>query len=720
MQRWILAAVVVLAGALVGLVVLLGTRDRQPNNVADAPARESPRADVLANVPAPFLEASSAVLRVHVTTEVDGQPLAGARVQAHVQGKPTIAQLAPLTRDSRGRAQHTGRDGIAELALDPGIDYLIFAGLDDRPDLQRQFVALEPPLAGDEVRTVSIALPADTERQRQRDSPAKPDVRVHARVVDRETGAPIRGARVGRSVGWTTSALDDERRTDDDGRFVIESASQRQIFRLIASGYEPACVAPVTGHATPERALEIALSRASSARVTVVDSNGTPIPGLDASLETALFRFGRPDAHALLDAGGIGNATYRVRTDERGVAVFADLPPRMPLTGWLERGRHEMFRAPELMLAPGEAREVTWRVGGGCVLRGVAFEANGKPAAGLAIALESSWSAKPRYFDSGLSRERRHALTDRDGRFAFGDVDPGDWWIGPASEDPDRGVGPRDAAPYARVVSVPREARNVDVEIRVQRGLVISGRVLDPAGSPVMFATIEFTRTTEELRGHGLTNNYGDGRFVLGPVESGEYELRASAVGFVTSEPLAARAGDTDVALRLRPGGTIDGLVVEKPTGGPAAARLVVATRAPAERVVSVSYTEANGALRLNGLAPGVYDLGASTTGGLVGVARDVEVAVGAKRTVRLELEPGARVRVHFEGPWPHCGVSVLLGDALTTTDSIVKGTEQTLLSPAGSVVVRLRSYVEQKDFDLPLTLAVGETRDVTFDGTWK
>lgn len=46
--------------------------------------------------------------------------------------------------------------------------------------------------------------------------------------------------------------------------------------------------------------------------------------------------------------------------------------------------------------------------------------------------------------------------------------------------------------------------------------------------------------------------------------------------------------------------------------------------------------------------------------------------------------------------------------------------TERPITLPAGRIVVSARLCPEGEDFDLPLTLAVGETRDLFFDGAWK
>jgi len=254
--------------------------------------------------------------------------------------------------------------------------------------------------------------------------------------------------------------------------------------------------------------------------------------------------------------------------------------------------------------------------------------------------------------------------------------------------------------------------------VRLHRGLAIRGRVLTPSGEPAKYASIRISGTTSGVFGQENMND-PEGRFVLGPLEAGEVTLRASSMGdFVDSESVAARPGDVDFVLRFRTGGALRGLVVNKTDGAPTAATVLV--RDHAGTGVSMPRANAQGVFELAGLAPGLYDVSASTSNGAVGLARDIEVTAGASRDVRVEVEASARVRVRYAGPWPNVGISVYVGDALFATNGMPKGTETTLTAPVGAIVVRIRNYAEKTEFDLPLVLTVGETRDVVFDGTWK
>ncbi len=732
MQRPLLIAAVVIVAALAAVLWLRRpatsdpaggpVRSAQESVAADAPPLDAPatpsssgnRVEVATAPPADVESATGMAwtgVRVQVTAKEDGTPIAGVRVRAGVPGTRYSTEDVDGSHGALNENPLTGADGVVELELAPGSKYTISAQ-PENDSMGPGSIAVDPPLAEHEVRVLAIALPT------------RPDLVLHGRVIDRETNAPIPDARVGRSASWNKIVPEDNQRTDNDGRFqVVGNSWRRAVVNVLASGYEIACVRLVQGHTTAETALEITLSRAASVRLTVFDAAGAPLGGLRATLVTAQYRFGRPDGMALVDAGWTDDAEFAAKTDARGGAVLMDLPPRMPLEGVLYRGREELLRVSEpITLSPGESRAIVWRLGSGCSIHGIALEIDGQPVAGLPICLESARMPQSIYFEPVSSEPRRLATTDEAGRFEFADVGPGDWWVGPAPKKIERtkSVQKDEVAPRAQLVQVAGDMRRVDVELRVHRGLTIEGRVLDPTGKPPRYSHITFTRSAEKLWGAENMND-AEGRFILGPLEAGEYELTAgSHASFVSSEPVIARAGDTDVVLRLRAGGKLQGLVVDKASGTPTAASLVIRAHTPVDWAVSLPIANDKGIFQLDGLSAGLYDVAASTSSGLIGVVRAVEVAAGATRDVRVEVEPGSRVRLRYEGPWPFVGVSLLLGDAPAYANGIGKGTESVLVSPAGSVVLRLRNHAEQLDFDLPLTLKVGETRDVVFDGSWK
>ncbi|MBL8862573.1 MAG: carboxypeptidase regulatory-like domain-containing protein [Planctomycetes bacterium] len=651
-------------------------------------------------------------IRVRTVSKETGAPLAGIPVSARATGSRSGIRSVAGSRGTGAEMPSTDESGYAEFVLQAGFTGTLHAnGLAGVAGSGSREV--DEPLAPGEVRTVEIALPTAL------------DLVLHGRVVDRETNAPIPGARVGTSQGLGKIRADGEQLTAGDGRFRVAGASwNRHVVQVIAAGYEPAALRMGPGHEDPAAPLEIALSRVASVRITASAVDGAPLVGQRVVLSTAGYRFGRPDGMDLIRAGWIEDARYTAVTDAGGRAFLPELPPRMPFAGVLQEGRDEVFRAPEeLVLEPGELREVAWRVGAGAAIHGLALEASGTPAAGLAIALQPARSPQPTHFQRSEAEGRRSAQTDAEGRFTFADVGPGDWWVGPAplARNRRQPAANDDVAPAAQLVAVAPGAARVDVTLRVARGHTIRGRLVDPDGGAVRHAFVTIERATDRFHANENVNTT-DGSFVLGPLEPGEYVLNARSIGeFVDPLPVTARTGDTDVVLQFQRGGGIAGLVLGA-DGKPAPrADVVLNPRVPGGWSQLSSAAGDDGRFSFDGLAAGLYDLAARTADGRIGLATAIEVVAGATRdAVRVETAPGARVRVRFTGPGAHVSVSVLAGGVTIHADGVEQGTERTFAAPAGACLVRATRYPERIETDLPLTLAAGETRDLVFDGVWK
>lgn len=736
MQRRLLLAVLV---ALVVFALVTWLRDAPRQTDSLAPGNKSDVVEV-ASAPAPLVapgageratertevasaEAESAQaappprteswtgLRVRTVSRDTRAPIAKIPVSARTAGSRVSIHAVAGSRGTIAERPSTDADGYAELVIDAGFVGTVHAyGLDGVAGFES--ATIDTPLASGEVRDVVIELPTAL------------DVVLHGRVIDRETGAPIPGAQVGPSLGLGKIRDDLVQRTDADGRFRVEGATWRpHVVQVLAIGYEPAALRVGPGHADATTALEIALSRSASARITVSGADGAPIAGKRVALTTEGYRFGRPDGLELISTNWIDEARYTATTDAAGRAFFAELPPRMPFAGTVWDGRDALFRAPqEIALEPGELREVAWRVGSGCTILGLALEESGAPAADLAIALQPARFAKPSHFERHDVEGRRFAKTDAEGRFAIADVGPGDWWIGAAPPRAGRQpAGEDQPAPAAQLLRIAPGAALAEVTIRVARGHAIRGRVLDPDGAPADFAFVHIERAADGLLAQENVHS-NDGTFVLGPLEPGEYVLTGNSMGrFVDALPVTARTGDTDVVIQFGRGGAIHGVVLGA-DGKPAApADVVVNGRVPGRWANMSSAADADGTFRFDGLEAGLYDVAARTADGRVGVATAIEVRAGEPPAdARIATKPGARVRVRYDGPKSHVTVSVLQDGVVVHADGVEKGTEHTFVAPAGPCVVRASQHPERVDTDLRVELAAGATRELVFDGAWR
>lgn len=189
------------------------------------------------------------------------------------------------------------------------------------------------------------------------------------------------------------------------------------------------------------------------------------------------------------------------------------------------------------------------------------------------------------------------------------------------------------------------QAGDVGLVLRLGAEFPITGRVLDPDGSPVEEARVvaegaageaevppggeeeepggSLSRLeellTEELRGLGSSVTFDtgpDGAFRIGGLAKGTFRLVASKRGFLDATA-TVEAGTPDVVLRLGRGFTIEGRVVEAGTGKPIPEASIRATPvsspaagpdAPDPRAVWAQ-VERNGTFVVEGAQEGTYSL---------------------------------------------------------------------------------------------------------------
>ncbi len=651
-------------------------------------------------------------VRVRVLALEDERPLQNAQVRIRIPGARQSWADVERSHGTLAEEVRTDSDGVAEIEMDAGVLFSVHVqGL--RGDAGSTSVSVDPALTSGEVRELTARIPTAL------------DIDLHGQVTDRETGAPIADARVGKLTGWSKLDEAEAQHTGADGRFRAQGATwKRSVLNVLADGYELAVIALVSGHDTEANELKIELSRVASLRVTVRDESNAALSGLRVTLSTAQYRFGRPDGSAVIDAGMIEDAIWAAKTGADGVAVLEGLPARMPFDGVVSNGREELWRTPSpLTFDPEESRAVEWKIGGGCAIHGVVLEMDGRVVPRQAVCIQLMRVGGPTFFTPFEDDGRRTIQSDDEGRFVFRGVAPGDWMVGPAPAPTKfpKEVAPDEPAPFGQLVTIaPRTART-DVEVRLQRGLAIRGRVLAPSGNAAKHAYVSAESADGHLR-MSVNMNGAEGLFVLGPLLDSEYVLRASAMDrFVDSDPVRARPGDTDVVLQLRAGGTLRGLVVDKETGAPVKAKCLLHPHTPLVWDMRGVGTDENGVFEVSGLDKGLYSFAATTTNGRIGLLSSIDVPAGSTVDgLRIEVEPGATVRVRYEGPRPFTSFTLFAGEAAIGGDGITKGTDHSFLAPAGRIVVRATHFPEREDFDFALTLTVGETRDVVFDGAWK
>ncbi|HUR27220.1 MAG TPA: carboxypeptidase-like regulatory domain-containing protein [Planctomycetota bacterium] len=552
---------------------------------------------------------------------------------------------------------------------------------------------------------------------------ASPDHVFHARAVDLVTRVAVAGAK----VKWDGVEL----LTNLDGRFSFHGEDwTNESMQLDAAGYSRVWILPSSGHETAETALEISMTKCATLRVHVLEASGRPIVGANVTAVVARYKLLQPEEQGVQHRAVYEDDFFRAKTDGTGTAVLASLPARAGMKLSAERLRESLrSENEELVLQPGEEREWTWHIGTGCRVFGTVTAADGRRTEGQEIWLQPARMNLPRFFERFDDEGRRETRCDARGEYEFTDVTPGSWCVGPADA---RGQGmpwkEGLVAPWAEHIDVSAELQEVRVDIVLTHDLAIRGRVEDSHGNPVATTVLAARETSSVL---SITQSDADGRFVIGPLVPGNYRLHANARhrgndrGEMGSDEWTAVAGSNDIVLRLQLGCTVSGTVVDEISGETLQATLTLTPDSPGQEkfrsMTQLGSSNASGQFSISGLPPGVYSLSASTLSGRIGILRSFALAQGADRVgVELRVARGGTVNVFYDGSAPYAGVRLSSLDSAFTSVGIQKGTRRSFTVPVGRTVARLMLFGDATQFETAFDLAVGETKELTFDGAWK
>jgi hypothetical protein len=266
------------------------------------------------------------------------------------------------------------------------------------------------------------------------------------------------------------------------------------------------------------------------------------------------------------------------------------------------------------------------------------------------------------------------------------------------------------------------------VDIELVRGLSIRGRVEAPDGRPIARTMIFCSQVDSAALIVGQSGD--DGGFTIGPLVVGDYKLRArptqvrGAEQFAAAPELTVRSGAIDVVLRMQPGCSIIGRVIDAVSGEPVDAELLVSPLAGQSGVEDSwslpNATRAKG-FEIRGLNAASYSLAARTTDGSVGLLSPIALQSGEQKLgVEIRVERGALLSVSYDGPRPYGNMQVLLNGVPIVAAGMERGSRQTFPVPSGAAIARMVQGPPLENFDLELDLKVGETKELRFDGAWK
>ncbi len=510
-------------------------------------------------------------------------------------------------------------------------------------------------------------------------------------------------------------------------RTLFDPAEWGIVYEIAADGFSPALFVTDSQRGSERSPWIARLWRTASLEVVVRDRADLPVLNGTLHVRTDLYEIGGDDAMrwALI---GDGMAEWAAKADPTGTYRLANLPSRVPFELELRSEKETLFRPPDsLGLEPGESRRIAWSIGAGCTLRGILLDQLDHPVAQRLLWLTRRAQAGPPgegfcfYYNGDQEKVVQSTRTDTTGAFRFDDVPAGEWWLGPSPSrtnwweiEPDEAR--QEVVEKAAYVKIPADVIDHRVTLHVERGLLIRGRVVDFQGEPVKFPC---SLRAEWRDGHGFlqVKSNVECRFTLGPVAAGEYEITAGGShGLADSLPVTAKAGSEDVLLVLRQGGVISGVVIAIGQTQETTLAYYWITRPTADPFFLMwSQTDEAGDFSAGGLLPGVYDICAATPDGLIGITRGLEVHAGEDlRDVRVEMIPGAHLRLTYAGPFEHAHIRVTAGLTTVKADGLHRGTSMIFTVPADhELQVRWSDDTGKKTETI--ALRVGETRELSF-----
>lgn len=359
------------------------------------------------------------------------------------------------------------------------------------------------------------------------------------------------------AAGRSTFAADRQTKSDDAGHFQFERqvAGEYLIQAQLDDSVSPSIRVKLDASTQPAT---LVLLAGASLTVTVVSAQtDRPIPG-------ALVR-----VLVANDQVAQGDAFREAKTDANGRAKLRGLDPIGNHAVWAEA---EGFAGRQVNIMPSRESTASWEtripLAPGTIVSGRVVDENGGGIPGALVAWsntdvtldESAFRVFNPFSDYGRMSEK---ATDGQGRYRM-TVPPGAGCV--IAEKPGLRVGTKCHVD----VQIGRETSGVDVVLRA--GLRVTGRVVDPAGSPVAGADVLAT-TPDTAHDPSMRRAYrfrvksgNDGRFVMSGLPPQPFSL--AAVTETASSPLVdvdleKQHTAPDVELELEYNGTLAGTVKE-------------------------------------------------------------------------------------------------------------------------------------------------------------
>jgi len=508
------------------------------------------------------------------------EPIEGAEIHLGVPQNTMPNQLAFFDPQGLGLRALSGRDGRFELSgLMPGVGY--------------ELAVLAPGHAPGVVGFGPLEVGAE-----------KPDLRIvletGRRGVGRVVGAdgePIAGAEVrivrlpekgmrARTITPADEPIGAE--TDAEGRFFVTGLAPGEVeLHARAPGHAPVRIPGIEVPAERNEfdLGEVVLEPGARLEGRVVDTEGRAVAGAE-------LRLGKdPDLMSprIQPFGWPSSAS-----DARGRFIFEDLRPDERVFLRIAKSGYDLAEASA---EPGEEKlEIVLE--GHLSLSGRVIDPEGRPIEGARVSIGGEIDGRFYGISAG-------ATTDAEGRFETDKVAPDATLVRAWA----RGHQPSERIPLERG----EEGALAEVEIMLELGFEVEGRVIDSVGAPVMGALVFVESSGGSPGPSGQSDS--EGLFRLEGVAPGEAELAAVEGPRQVTEAIEVGPGSRFVEIVLPAGFEVSGRVVDPE--GTGLERIVVELTAwsdPGTLPVR-EVTDAAGAFRFDDVGPGTWAVTARAEG---------------------------------------------------------------------------------------------------------
>jgi carboxypeptidase family protein len=439
-------------------------------------------------------------------------------------------------------------------------------------------------------------------------------VALNGRVVTRDK-KPVAGAAIVATETGESGAHDAEEpvRTSADGTFSMRLGEGVYDLLITAPGHSPRTLrAQVSAGAEP---LEVTLEPGVeiSGRVT---RGGSPVEAVDVFTIT------------------VANVPS-VKTGPDGGFRIPDLAPGEVMLAFKKPA--DFIQATRTVTAPASDVEVNLPEGGRVAGR-VVDQATHEPV---------------KSFDAGVSRggaalmvtPAMRAFATEDGTFAIDGVPVGSLTLSVSAP----------GYVMARVPNINVESgRSVDdVEVALERGVRVTGRVTGPDGDAAGGVLVRVDPAAS-TRGAAMNDPFAltdpDGEYQLDSVDPGPTTLAFSRAGLLTVRKSMTLSGPTaEVDAQLGAGSSISGVVVLD-SGAPVG-NVEVRAWSAAEAAGKTALTDESGTFAIAGVAAGHYEITAARAGFGSAALHDVEIPSAGM--LRIQMKRGGVIEGRLTGLSP-------------------------------------------------------------------